>query len=58
MQWILNIWKFHFWNNLQEKNELFHNILIHWDAPVVILFLIIRRKYNYNSFKSRKTIWQ
>ncbi len=23
-----------FWNNLQEKNELFHNILIYWDAPV------------------------
>ncbi len=25
---------FTFWNNLQEKNELFHGILIHWDAPV------------------------
>ncbi len=27
---------FTFWNNLQEKNELFHNILIHWDAPVFL----------------------
>ncbi len=25
---------FTFWNNLQEKNELFHDILIYWDAPV------------------------
>ncbi len=28
---------FTFWNNLQEKNELFHNILIYWDAPVCAL---------------------
>ncbi len=26
--------RFTFWNNLQEKNELFHDILIYWDAPV------------------------
>ncbi len=26
-----------FWNNLQEKNELFHDILIYWDAPVYTL---------------------
>ncbi len=25
---------FTFWNNLQGKNELFHDILIYWDAPV------------------------
>ncbi len=25
---------FTFWNKLQEKNELFHDILIYWDAPV------------------------
>ncbi len=25
---------FNFWNKLQEKNEFFHDILIHWDAPV------------------------
>ncbi len=27
---------FTFWNNLQEKNELFHDILIYWDAPVLM----------------------
>ncbi len=27
---------FTFWNKLQEKNELFHDILIYWDAPVQI----------------------
>ncbi len=27
---------FTFWNKLQEKNELFHDILIYWDAPVVL----------------------
>ncbi len=27
---------FTFWNNLQEKNELFHDILIYWDAPVCL----------------------
>ncbi len=29
---------FTFWNKLQEtrKNELFHDILIYWDAPVYI----------------------
>ncbi len=26
---------FTFWNKLQEKNDLFHDILIYWDAPVV-----------------------
>ncbi len=26
---------FTFWNKLQEKNELFHDILIYWDAPVI-----------------------
>ncbi len=25
---------FTFWNKLQEKMKLFHDILIHWDAPV------------------------
>ncbi len=25
---------FSFWNNLQKKKELFHDILIYWDAPV------------------------
>ncbi len=29
-----------FWNNLQEKNQLFHDILIYWDAPVYILNLL------------------
>ncbi len=27
---------FTFWNNLQEKKELFHDILIYWDAPVYL----------------------
>ncbi len=27
---------FTFWNKLQEKNQLFHDILIYWDAPVYI----------------------
>ncbi len=26
---------FTFWNNLQEKMNFFHDILIYWDAPVV-----------------------
>ncbi len=30
---------FTFWNKLQEKNELFHDILIYWDAPVIKIFL-------------------
>ncbi len=30
---------FTFWNKLQEKNELFHDILIYWDAPVSIKIL-------------------
>ncbi len=29
---------FTFWNKLQEKNELFHDILIYWDAPVMLNF--------------------
>ncbi len=29
---------FTFWNKLQEKNELFHDILIYWDAPVNLQF--------------------
>ncbi len=28
-----------FWNKLQEKNELFHDILIYWDAPVSHTFV-------------------
>ncbi len=31
---------FTFRNNLQEKNELFHDILIHWDAPVYMYVYI------------------
>ncbi len=31
---------FTFWNKLQEKNELFHDILIYWDAPSVSHTLI------------------
>ncbi len=27
---------FTFWNKLQEKMNFFHDILIYWDAPVVI----------------------
>ncbi len=27
---------FTFWNKLQEKKILFHDILIYWDAPVYI----------------------
>ncbi len=29
---------FTFWNNLQEKINFFHDILIHWDAPVLSPF--------------------
>ncbi len=29
---------------LQEKNELFHDILIYWDAPVCFAFLYCYRK--------------
>ncbi len=34
---------FTFWNNLQEKNELFHDILIYWDAPVCTLQHVSRQ---------------
>ncbi len=30
---------FTFWNNLQEKKKLFHDILIYWDAPVYLIWL-------------------
>ncbi len=39
---------FTFWNNLQEKNELFHNILINWDAPV---YSIYRLYIHYSLFE-------
>ncbi len=32
----LKYMSFTFWNNLQEKKELFHHILIFWDAPVCV----------------------
>ncbi len=31
---------FTFWNKLQEKNELCHDILIYWDAPVYMFFCL------------------
>ncbi len=38
---------FTFWNNLQEKNELFHDILIYWDAPVYLLDAAFKRSRMY-----------
>ncbi len=45
---------FTFWNNLQEKNELFHDILIYWDAPVyanedILHSMSPLKYYNLNS---------
>ncbi len=34
MHWIYLIYKFHNLSWITEINELFHNILIYWDAPV------------------------
>ncbi len=31
---------FTFWNKLQEKKLLFHDILIYWDAPVCVCVYI------------------
>ncbi len=36
---------FTFWNKLQEKNELFHDILIYWDAPVGTFFSVLQKMY-------------
>ncbi len=35
---------FTFWNNLQEKFLLFHDILIYWDAPVCMENLKVKLK--------------
>ncbi len=36
---------FTFWNKLQEKNELFHNILIYWAAPVCVCVCVCINTY-------------
>ncbi len=41
MHWIYLIYEFHNWSWITELNELFHDILIYWDAPVLSYILYI-----------------
>ncbi len=65
MQWIYLIHEFHNLSWITEINELFHDILIYWDAPVLLadanclanklagakfrIFLDIKSKYFYSA---------
>ncbi len=41
---------FTFWNKLQEKNELFHHILIFWDAPIYMEKKDVSKLFNFHDF--------
>ncbi len=47
MHWIYLIHEFHNLNWITEINELFHDILIYWDAPVYCVFAILYIAYLY-----------
>ncbi len=40
VHWIYLIHKFHNLSWITEINELFHNILIYWDAPVLVFIIL------------------
>ncbi len=67
MHWIYLIHKFHNLSWITEINELFHDILIYWDAPVrgckprfwvfsVLLSLIIKSKFWHQNPKTLRMI--
>ncbi len=50
MHWIYLIHEFHNLSWITEINELFHNILIYWDAPVFTNNYIL---YSYTKHKDK-----
>ncbi len=47
MHWIYLIHEFHNLSWITEINELFHDILIYWDAPVYIYIAYEQQKAGY-----------
>ncbi len=48
---------FTFWNKLQEKNELFHDILIYWDAPVCNVMCVVKIEWKQKKKKKLTAAW-
>ncbi len=58
VHWIYLIHEFHNLSWITEINELFHDILIYWDAPVYILYIFFFFEKNYVKMSVSKRINQ
>ncbi len=57
MHWIYLIHKFHNLSWITEINELFHDIQIYWDAPVISSTTVVNIANNKKWFLSTKSAY-